>query len=227
MRAVFMAMVGAALLVAQNTTASLRGEALAWGDSVIPGVDAELSLEDPPRTRFSMRTDDDGKFKFTVLPAGAYTLTLSKRAFQPLTLKSIRVTSGEQKILPTPRLGGSGSCGAGGPVLEYLEQLPAEQHVGNLSGRVVRDEAHPIARATVRLLCKDRKICGETKTDSNGEFIFFNLPAREDITIRVMHPSFYLWEGAGYEVRAEFHSTYRPIILDSRLRPRPAVVVCE
>jgi hypothetical protein len=92
---------------------------------------------------------------------------------------------------------------------------------------VVRDEAHPIARATVRLLCKDRKICGETKTDSNGEFIFFNLPAREDITIRVMHPSFYLWEGAGYEVRAEFHSTYRPIILDSRLRPRPAVVVCE
>lgn len=227
MRVVFMAMVGAALLVAQDTTASLGGDALARGDSVIPGVDAELRLEDPPRTRFFVRTEDDGKFKFTVLPAGVYTLTLSERGFQPLTLKSIRVARGEQKILPTLRLDGSGSCGAGGPVLEYLEQLPAEQHVGNLSGRVVRDEAHPIARATVRLLCKDRKICGETKTDSNGEFIFFILPARDDITIRVTHPGFYLWEGAGYEVRAEFHSTYRPIILDSRLRPRPPVVVCE
>jgi hypothetical protein len=226
MRAVFMAMVGAALLVAQDTTASLGGEARAWGDSVIPGVDAELRLEDPPRTRFSMRTDDDGKFKFTMLPAGVYTLTLTERGFQPLTLKSIRVASGEQKILPTLRLDVAGSCGAGG-VLEYLEQLPAEQHVGNLSGRVVRDEAHPIAGATVRLLCNNRKICGETKTDSNGEFIFFNLPAREDITIRVTHPGFYLWEGTGYEVRAEFHSTYRPIILDSRLRARPPVVVCE
>jgi len=31
MRAVFMAMVGAALLVAQDMTASLGGEALGWG----------------------------------------------------------------------------------------------------------------------------------------------------------------------------------------------------
>jgi hypothetical protein len=65
-----------------------------------------------------MRTDDDGKFKFTVLPAGVYTLTLTERGFQPLTLKSIRVASGEQKILPTLRLDVAGSCGAGA-VLEY------------------------------------------------------------------------------------------------------------
>jgi Carboxypeptidase regulatory-like domain len=227
MRAVFMAIVGATLLAAQDTTASLRGEALDRGDRVIQGVDAELRLEDPPQTRFSVRTDDDGKFKFTLLPAGTYTLTLTERRFRTLTLKSIRVANGEQQILPPLRVDVSGSCGTGGPVLKDLEQLPAEQQVGSLSGRVKRDETHPIARATVKLLCDDRKICGETKTDSNGEFIFFNLPPRDEVTIRVTHPGFYSWEGKGYEVRAEFHSIYGPIILDSSLRPRPPVAVCE
>jgi hypothetical protein len=102
MRAVFMAIVGATLLAAQDTTVSLRGEALDRGDRVIQGVDAELRLEDPPQTRFSVRTDDDGKFKFTLLPAGTYTLTLTERRFRTLTLKSIQVAT--SKILNSFRL---------------------------------------------------------------------------------------------------------------------------
>jgi Carboxypeptidase regulatory-like domain len=227
MRAVFMAIVGAAQLAAQDTTASLRGEVFARDNGVIPGVDAELRLEDPPQTRFSVRTDYDGKFKFALLPAGTYTLTLARRGFRTLTLKSIRLADEEQKIVPSLRFDVSGSCGAGGPILGYIEQLPTEQHVGNLNGRVERDQTHPIARATVKLLCDERKICGETKTDSHGEFIFFNLPPRDDITIRVTHPGFYPGEVTGYRVRDGFNSTYSPIILDSRLRPKPPVAVCE
>ena len=89
------------------------------------------------------------------------------------------------------------------------------------------DEAHPIARATVKLLCDVDKVCGEAKTDSNGEFIFFDLPPRGDITIRATHPGFYSEEGARSEIRAGFNSTYAPIVLNSRLRRKPPVVVCE
>jgi len=51
------------------------------GDSVVLRANAELRLQDAPRTIFSLRTDDEGKFKFTVLPPGTFTLTVeSKRS---------------------------------------------------------------------------------------------------------------------------------------------------
>jgi hypothetical protein len=214
-----------AVLAAQDTSAILSGELRDGRGNVIRRVDAELRLEESPHTVFSVRTDD-GKFRFTLLPPGTYTLILAERQFRTLTLKSIQLPSGEQKALAPLRLEAAGSCGSGGPLLEYVELLPVEP-VGNLSGRVERDEAHPIAHATVKLLCDARRVCGETKTDPNGAFIFFDLLPRDDITLRVTHPGFYSEEGAYYEIRAGFNSTYAPIVLNSRLRPKPPVVVCE
>ena len=72
---------------------------------------------------------------------------------------------------------------------------------------------HPIARATVKLLCDERKVRGETKTDSNGEFVFFNLKPRDDITIRFTHPSLRVGR-TDYEVRAGFDSTYETVTLE-------------
>lgn len=215
--------------MAQDTSATVTGYVTDPGGAAILRVDADLSLEGPPHTLFSVRAGDDGRFKLTVLPAGIYTLTLAYAGsgFRKLTLKSIHVASGEQKILPPLRLDLAPSGCGGGPVVDHFELLPTEQPVGNLSGRVERDEAHPIARATVRLLCGERKVCGETKTDSNGEFIFFDLPPRGDVTIRATHPGFYSAQGTDYEIRQGFNSTYWPIILNSKLRPKPPVVSCE
>ena len=166
-----------------------------------------------------------------------YTLTLKQPGFQMVTLKSIRLAEGEQKTLPLLRLY-VGFYGAPRSP-DFLELMPAEQLVGNLHGHVVREQKHypgpPIAHAIVTLLCGDGKVCGETKTDVNGEFLFFNLAAGDDFTIRVTHPGFYMLDDKNYKVRAGFESTFLPISLehctngncDPRLRPKKPLGLCE
>jgi len=217
---------GAAVLAAQETSATLSGEIHDVAGASIPSINVELRLAEPPYTIFSLRTDGAGAFKFTVLPTGTYTLLADKPGFQTLRLTSMQLASGEHGILPPLRVEVAGSCGFGGPAGENLQFRPAEQGAGNLTGRVERDEAHPIARATVKLLCDERKVCGETKTDSNGEFIFFNLAPRDDITIHVSDAGFYDWEVSGYD-QAGFDSTYEPITMDSKLRSKRPLIVCE
>jgi hypothetical protein len=218
---------GAAVLAAQETSATLSGEIHDVAGASIPSINVELRLAEPPYTIFSLRTDGAGAFKFTVLPTGTYTLLADKPGFQTLRLTSMQLASGEHGILPPLRLDIGGSCGAGPPTIGHLQRLPGSGQIGNLSGTVMRDQAHPITRATVKLRCGQQKVCGDTKTDSKGEFIFFNLSPRDDNTIRVTHPGFYPWEGSGYEVRVGFDSTYGPITLDRRLRTKRPLVVCE
>lgn len=217
---------GAAILAAQDHSATLSGEIRDGAGAGIPSTSVELKLREAPNTLFSVRTDDGGKFKFILLPVGTYMLKLTRIGFRTLGLTSIQIASGEQKIMPPLRVEVAGSCGFGGPAGENLQFRPAEQGAGNLTGRVERDEAHPIARATVKLLCDERKVCGETKTDSNGEFIFFNLAPRDDITIHVSDAGFYDWEVSGYD-QAGFDSTYEPITMDSKLRSKRPLIVCE
>jgi hypothetical protein len=75
----------------------------------------------------------------------------------------------------------------------------------------LREQKHypgpAIAHATVKLLCSGRGICGETKTASNGEFIFFDLPDGINYIVRVSKPGFYPLEQPHHEVRAGFSST--------------------
>jgi hypothetical protein len=218
---IIFALGAAPVLLAEGSSATVIGQ-VALGDAIVRGVDAEMALKSPPRTIFSVRADDEGIFKFTALPPGTYALTLALPQCPTLTLRSIQLTSGEQKRLPLLRLPTCHSGFGGHPAPEFLEE-----GAGNISGRVLADETRPLAGATVRLLCDARKVCGETKTDSVGDFIFFNLPPRDDCTTRVTHPRFYVWEGTGFESRAGFDSTYLPITLDSKLQPKPPLIVCE
>lgn len=217
---------GAAVLAAQDTGATLSGYARDRAGAAVPSTSVELRLEEPPNTLFSLRTDD-GQFKFTVLPAGTYALKLERIGFRTLGVRPIQLSSGEQKVLLPLRIDAAGSCGFGRSTVEYLQFLPAGRHAGNLGGRVESDDAHPVERARVKLLCNERKVCGDTKTDSNGEFTFVNLPPRDDITIRITHAGFYDWEGSDLEIRAGFDSSYRPITLDPKLRSKTPLVVCE
>ncbi len=215
----------AGVLGAQDTSATVSGQVRDITSAVIPWTDAELTLEDPPYTRFTVRTDNEGRFKFTVLPPGTYTLKLSQQGFSSLTVKAIGLANAEQKGLPPLRLN-IGFCG-GPPVPEFLELRRTEHSGGNLSGLVLRDENHAIARATVTLICASGKVCGATKTDANGGFLFFYVSPRDDYVIRVTHPGYYASGGAGYQVQTGYDATYRPLMMDSRLRPKPPLSLCE
>jgi hypothetical protein len=182
------------VLAAQDTSATVSG--------VIDGPtgDVQLTLQTTPHTIFSVRTDGNGKFKFSVLPPGIYTLTMAQLGFRTLTLKSIQLANGEQKILPRLQVHVALSEGAGPPVMDHLE-VATDERVGNLSGQVVSSQERPIRDATVQLLCADN-VCGETKTDPNGEFIFFSLSPRDDYTIRITHAGHCPLQENDYEVRA-------------------------
>jgi hypothetical protein len=205
-----------AVLSAEETSATVSGEVRDWHDALVPNLDAELRLQTPPHTIFSVRTGDDGKFKFTVLPAGTYTLTLTYRGFRTLRLKSIRVGSGEHKVLPPLRLDVSPSDGGGPPLLDHLEPAPSER-AGNLSGRVENKSERLVSHAKVQLFC-DEKSCGETNTAANGEFIFFNLSPGDDYEIRVTCPGYYPWQRDDYEIQAGYDATYGPIVLRRRVK---------
>jgi hypothetical protein len=205
----------AVVLAAQDTSATVNGEI----DG--PAADVQLTLQTTPRTIFSVRTDGNGKFK----SPGIYTLTMAQLGFRTLTLKSIRLASEEQKILPRLRLPVDPSDGAGPPVVDHLKPA-TDERVGNLSGRVMQDESRAIARATVKLLC-DEKVCGETKTDTNGEFFFFSLSPREDYMIRVTHPGYCPWHRNDYEVQAGYDATYWPMIMKFRSQAKRPLISCE
>jgi hypothetical protein len=103
------------------------------------------------------------------------------------------------------------------PVPEFLELRSTNLHAGNLSGCVGQDERCLLVGATVKLFC-DEKVCGETKTDANGKFIFFNLPPRDDYAIRIVRSGYYAWQGADYNVQAGYDATYGPIFVSPRRR---------
>jgi hypothetical protein len=224
------ALAATAVLMAQDTSATVSGTVRNPGFGIDPPIDAELDLLGAPHTLFTVQADDYGNFKFSVLPPGRYTLTLTRfgHGLGRLKVEGIRVGNGEEIHLPPLRLHPAGSLGP--PAPKFIELRPSQQSVGNLIGLVIRSEHHPIARATVKLLCDD-KICGETKSGANGEFVFFNLLPRNDYRIRVKHAGFYPVEESDFEVKAGFDSTYWPIPLercpngdcDPRLRSKPTV----
>jgi Carboxypeptidase regulatory-like domain len=85
--------------------------------------------------------------------------------------------------------------------------LSPSDGTGHLSGSVILDEHHPLAGATVQLLCEQGMICLETITDSTGGFALSHLTPRRTLTVRVAQPGFYISEEE-YEIQAGFDSAY-------------------
>jgi hypothetical protein len=220
---------GSVVLLAQDTSATISGIVRDITGAGLAAANAELKLNEPPHTTFSLQTDNEGKFRFTALPLGTYTLKLTQPGFRRLTLEPIELAAAEQKILPPLRLD-VGACGLPGSP-DHFELLSPSDGTGNLSGSVTQEERQPLAGATVQWLCDPVAICLETRTDSTGEFTLSHLPPLRSITVRVTQPGFYVSKEE-YEIQAGFASAYGPIILDQclnadcdpRLRP---IRTCE
>ena len=92
----------------------------------------------------------------------------------------------------------------------------------------------PIRGAEITLLCGTGRVCGVTKTDSLGEFMFKAL-LPGDYSILVKRAGFYLLNEPGYTVWEGLESICRSAALelcphancDPRLRPERPRATCD
>jgi len=223
--------------VGQNDNASITGRVTDSSGAVVPAAQAELRSESKPEVFLRGTTDASGVYIFDGLIGGDYTLQLMSPGFASLTLKSIHIADGEHSSLPNLQLSVS-YCGSG-PVPEYLRILKSPREVGDVGGSVrlvlgpTTRESPPISEARVVLVC-GRSPCRTTTTDSQGHFLFKDVPPGE-YAIRVSHAGLYTETRSGYEVQDARELIYYPIYLercfrancDPSKRPEKPLAVCE
>jgi hypothetical protein len=245
MRAICSGLIGLCLLtlpsVAQDGTAGLRGRVKDITGAGVSGTQAELLSETVSDRRFRTSADSTGVYHFSGLPTDEYTLKLLSPGFKALTVKSIHILESEQKSLPTLQLqvGSVADCG-GHAVLDYIRFLSSGDHFGDLVGSIRIEQepfvvkSQPIADANVTLICATGKVCGATKTNSDGEFAFKALPPGT-LSVRVDHTGFYPLNEPGYTIEEGLESVYWSIYIercplgncDPGLRTKKPLATCE
>jgi hypothetical protein len=226
-------------LVGQVGTATLTGKAQAYGTG-IQGTEAALTPEDRTGNQFVAISDNSGTYRFSGLPAGAYTLKLRTNGYYGVTVKSILIAEAERKQVPPLelKLGGVADCGIGTGI-DYLRLLAAEGHLGNF-GATVRlyqrqysQNTVLIAGAEVSLICPGGDACVKTTTDKDGYFVFKDL-VPGNLLVRVNLAGYYPIEWR-YRVEEDKEVIYTPIDLerclngncDPKLRPARPLILCE
>jgi hypothetical protein len=229
------------ILVAQEQTSSLTGKVRDVTGVGIPGVVLELKAEKAPSGEFRSAANSDGVYNFYGVPAGQYTLKLASPGFKWLTVKGTEIAAGEGKSLPPLQLniGEVADCGGHG-VLDYIRLLMPAGATGDLAGSVHADTAPvggktpPIGGAEVTLICGVSKVCGTTRTDANGAFLFkAQRPGYS--SIRVRRQGYYEINLPGYTIVEGTASMYIPIFLercpqgncDPKRRPSKPMPQCE
>jgi hypothetical protein len=227
--------------VGQDSTAGLTGKVRDITGAGVSGTQAELLSETASDRRFRTSADSSGVYHFTGLPTDEYTLKLLSPGFKLLTVKSIHILENEQKSLPNLQLevGSMADCG-GHAVLDYIRFLPSGDHFGDLVGSVrieqtpFVEKSPPIAGADVSLICGTDKVCGRTRTNSDGEFVFKALP-QGSLSVRVEYAGFYSLNEPGYTIEDGIESVYWSVYLercplgdcDPKLRPKKPPAICE
>src|SRR5262245_10760145 len=206
--------------VAQDSAARLTGKVRDITGAGVSGTQAELLSETVSNRKFRTSADSAGVYDFSRLPTDEYTLKLFSPGFKSLTVKSIHILDSEQKALPTLQLevGSMADCG-GHAVLDYIRFVPSGDHFGNLRGSVRIDQgpmvgnSPPIAGADITLICSAGKVCGATKTNADGEFMFKTVPPG-NLSVRVNHAGFYPLNEPGYTVEEGLESVYWSIYVE-------------
>ena len=235
-RAVAVGVLVAYAAAAQNHGASISGRVEDIRGAVVPGVRTELRSESNPEAVLRGTTNESGVYNFELLTGGDYTLLLTSPGFAHLTLKSLHISNNEHMLLPALQLSVAASCD-GGPFVDYLRLLTASVQGGDLGGSVqvdfgpMTENSASISEAQVVLLC-GRIPCQTTTTDSQGTFLFKDVPSGE-YGIRVSHVGFYAETRPGYAVQPGRELIYYPIYLERctdcnpKKPPKKPLAVCE
>ncbi len=155
---------------AQSATGVIRGRVVA-ADTGEPLRRARLVLSAPAlaKPRFAT-TDAQGRYEFTALPAGRYTLAASKTLYVPLQFGQQRAFETGRPVELTDK-----------QVLEAIDfQLPRGAVI---TGRIVDDTGEPVVGATVAVM-RPRFVDGARRltrvgraveTNDRGEYRLFDL----------------------------------------------------
>ena len=85
-------------LSGQVVSSNLIGTVTDPGDASVPGVLVQLQEQGTGMTR-TFTTGPEGIFRFTNLPPGTYTITLTVQGFKTQTQQGIRLASAETRDL--------------------------------------------------------------------------------------------------------------------------------
>jgi hypothetical protein len=90
---------GAVRAFAQRTTASMGGSIVDSSEAAVPGANVQVrSLE--TGVERSVKTNDHGLYVIPALPAGSYSISISKAGFQTLTVPQMVLTVDQNATQP-------------------------------------------------------------------------------------------------------------------------------
>jgi hypothetical protein len=225
-----------------NEGATLSGRVQDSTRAVIPGVTAELTAEDGRGLVAQTSTDALGKFTFSGLSKGVYSLALTAPGFRDFMLKSVEVAGAGVVSLRDLSLTICSSCDSR-PVAKFFRLLPVETVAGNIGGAIAVDlgpllgSTPPISGAEVVLFCSARgrkQPCRRTTSDSRGVFLF-KAVAPGSYDLLVSRHGYYPERRLSYDVPAGLEVVYQPIHLekcvqarcDAASRPERPMQICE
>jgi Carboxypeptidase regulatory-like domain len=195
----------------------VSGTILDQSGGVIPRASVRLfSLDELRQTK----SDEQGKFAFTELPAGVYELQADYRGFQP-TIETFKIVS--QNIGPLSVT----LAIAGTPPFDCGMRSPASYEIRGakriaLAGAVIDSKDGPLAGAEVVLSGLDgKKVMATQRTDNKGRFKFYDL-APGKYTIDASVKDHYALPGEPFWIT---RGTLTKITLDTV--PNGAGIVCE
>src|SRR5438128_2650584 len=92
--AAVLALALAAPAYAQQSTGTITGRAMDASNAALPGVTVAIASPQMIGGARTVATDEQGVYRFTLLPAGTYTVTFTLSGFNTLNIEGVSVSAG-------------------------------------------------------------------------------------------------------------------------------------
>ena len=215
LQAMGLAAIVSLVLVAGEPKFEIRGSAVDINGRPVANVAVSLRTQEPGSDRSTV-TDPDGRFAFTDLPAGRYSLRAAAGGFSPVQARDLNV--GQDRRILTLRLEMEvGLCPLSPGLPHYFRLLDSagDRHLSAFAGTVTNESGVAIPGADVALYIPGRGRIASTHADSNGWFSFAHRVVDSNYWIQVRSPGYLVSEFTNIESLAGYESIYDGLALEA------------